>query len=108
MTPAPPTPAALESLQPGEMNASQLDAALAREVLGCALVWWPPYQDWCCDCPGAPHGIDSQCSVTAAYSSDWRWTHEVLAAADVVPTSSSTPREAAIKALKAVRKRRLH
>ena len=50
---------------PAEMNQKTLCAAVARDVLGCRVKWWPYYCDWCCACPHTEHGCDSQCSSIA-------------------------------------------
>lgn len=47
---------------PEEMGDKALCAAVARDLLGCKVEWWGYYCDWVCDCPGAVHGCDSQCS----------------------------------------------
>lgn len=48
---------------PFDMGQKEICAAAAHEILGCRIRWWPLYHDWCCACPGTPHGCDQQCSA---------------------------------------------
>ena len=50
---------------PEEMGLKALCAAVARDILGCKIKWWPYYCDWVCGCKGTPHGCDQQCSSIA-------------------------------------------
>ncbi len=65
---------------PADMNEKELAAAVARDVLGCDVKWWPYYKDWTCSCGGGKHAIDSQCSVIADYNVDVRHARNVARA----------------------------
>ena len=67
-----------------EMSNSELDVAVAQEVLGCKPEWSESYHEWCCTCPGGLHAIDSQCSMIADYCNGryFRWVQNVAEAVE--------------------------
>ncbi len=50
---------------PEEMHMKAVCAAVARDILGCQVKWWPYYCDWVCTCDRMDHACDSQCSALA-------------------------------------------
>lgn len=86
---------------------NDLDALVAKYVLGCKPIWSTSYQHWCCGCAGyVNHMIDQQCSIIADYTSGRfpSWTEDILDAVPVLrrfPLSTS-PRTLCEKALKAL------
>ena len=98
-----PYAALLLEKDPSRMPNKVLDAAIAHEVLGCQLYWWPYYNDWCCACQDAPHGMDQQCSVVASYSSYIRLVMQPAAMVGLRVRASDSTRQIAVRTLRRAR-----
>ena len=92
------------NVSPNDLTNSDLDKAVAEEVLGCKPHWNEHYREWCCSCDDDAHMIDQQCSVLPSYSMDKRYAAQVAEKAELDISIRAPARDICIAALNAARR----